>query len=226
MNERCRNLEFSQDTKILCPGKKEVPSLSQIQEIFPSWRRDLSADAKANGAYIRSAFQTQNSWTQMLEAVTTDDDINHVYQQAKIINPEKADEILAAFYTNLIQGLQEMPDSTYELYTELAEDWIDSPIYYAYVQYTGTPDKKTEGTFETLTGHLDVVKKLGFERLYLLPFYQSPGGDGGYDVSDFRAGDALGGKPAFQKFMARARELNIVVMTDFPANHTSCLLSG
>ncbi|MBX6341748.1 MAG: trehalose synthase, partial [Thermomicrobiaceae bacterium] len=41
------------------------------------------------------------------------------------------------------------------------------------------------GDFEGLIGRLDYLASLGVTCLWLLPFYPSPGRDGGYDVTDY-----------------------------------------
>src|SRR4029450_12773669 len=41
------------------------------------------------------------------------------------------------------------------------------------------------GDFKGLTQKLDYLEWLGVDCLWLLPFYQSPLRDGGYDISDF-----------------------------------------
>ncbi|HMC53296.1 MAG TPA: alpha-amylase family glycosyl hydrolase, partial [Acidimicrobiales bacterium] len=41
------------------------------------------------------------------------------------------------------------------------------------------------GDLRGLTAKLDYLSWLGIDCLWLLPFYQSPLRDGGYDISDF-----------------------------------------
>ncbi|MFZ9889956.1 MAG: alpha-amylase family glycosyl hydrolase, partial [Myxococcota bacterium] len=103
----------------------------------------------------------------------------------------------------------------------LDENWFHEPFYYTYVQYFGTDDEKTTATFDNLIKQLDYLEEAGIKNLFLLPHYESPMGDGGYDVSDFSPRQDLGGKEAYERFMAAANERGFRVCTDLPLNHTS-----
>lgn len=104
---------------------------------------------------------------------------------------------------------------------KISSEWYKEPFYYLYVQYFGSKAAGQEGTFESLMGMLDYLEALGIRNLYLLPHYESPLGDNGYDVSDYRAADRLGGEAQFEKFMAVALERGFRVVTDAVYNHTS-----
>src|SRR4029078_4341081 len=78
------------------------------------------------------------------------------------------------------------------------------------------------GDFVGLTDKLAYLQGLGVTCIWLLPFYQSPNRDDGYDVSDYYGvhprtgtfGDVV-------EFMNQARQLGIRVIVDLVVNHTS-----
>jgi maltose alpha-D-glucosyltransferase/alpha-amylase len=78
------------------------------------------------------------------------------------------------------------------------------------------------GDFVGLTDKLAYLAGLGVTCIWLLPFYQSPNKDDGYDVSNYYGvhprtgtfGDVV-------EFMNQARQLGLRVIVDLVANHTS-----
>src|SRR5699024_9788401 len=65
-------------------------------------------------------------------------------------------------------------------------DWYRRAIFYE-VLVRGFNDSNADGTGDLrgVTEKLDYLEWLGVDCLWLLPFYQSPLRDGGYDISDF-----------------------------------------
>jgi maltose alpha-D-glucosyltransferase/alpha-amylase len=78
------------------------------------------------------------------------------------------------------------------------------------------------GDFVGLTDKLNYLAGLGVTCLWLMPFYESPNKDDGYDVSNYYGvhprtgtfGDVV-------EFMNQARQLGIRVIVDLVVNHTS-----
>src|ERR1700739_4309793 len=64
--------------------------------------------------------------------------------------------------------------------------WYQKAVFYE-VLVRGVYDANDDGTGDLrgITAKLDYLKWLGVDCLWLLPFYQSPLRDGGYDISDF-----------------------------------------
>jgi maltose alpha-D-glucosyltransferase/alpha-amylase len=78
------------------------------------------------------------------------------------------------------------------------------------------------GDFPGITEKLDYLQQLGITAIWVMPFYQSPLRDGGYDISDFRAIDpTYGTLEEFKTFLAAAHERGIRVVTELVINHTS-----
>ena len=66
--------------------------------------------------------------------------------------------------------------------------WYQRAVFYE-VLVRGFYDANADGTGDLrgLTEKLDYLQWLGIDCLWLLPFYQSPLRDGGYDIADFFA---------------------------------------
>ena len=64
--------------------------------------------------------------------------------------------------------------------------WFQRAVFYE-VLVRGFFDSNNDGTgdIKGITEKLDYLEWLGVDCLWLLPFYQSPLRDGGYDISDF-----------------------------------------
>ncbi|HZA19642.1 MAG TPA: maltose alpha-D-glucosyltransferase, partial [Actinomycetota bacterium] len=78
------------------------------------------------------------------------------------------------------------------------------------------------GDFRGLTEKLDYLQWLGVDCLWLVPFYQSPLRDGGYDISDFYSIlPEYGNLNDFMEFLDEAHTRGIRVVADMVMNHTS-----
>ena len=65
--------------------------------------------------------------------------------------------------------------------------WFKRAIFYE-IHIRGFFDGNDDGSgdFRGLTEKLDYLQWLGIDCIWLLPFYDSPLRDGGYDISDYR----------------------------------------
>jgi maltose alpha-D-glucosyltransferase/alpha-amylase len=101
--------------------------------------------------------------------------------------------------------------------------WYQHAVFYE-VFVRGFMDSNGDGTGDIngLKAKLDYVEWLGVDCLWLLPFYQSPLRDGGYDISDFFTvlpeygdlGDVVG-------LIEEAHRRGIRIIADLVMNHTS-----
>ncbi len=107
---------------------------------------------------------------------------------------------------------------------ELADPrWYQHAVFYE-VLVRGFYDANNDGTGDLrgITDKLDYLEWLGVDCLWLLPFYQSPLRDGGYDISDFFTilpeygdlGDAV-------TLVEEAHRRGIRIIADLVVNHTS-----
>src|ERR671918_1695510 len=105
----------------------------------------------------------------------------------------------------------------------MMSDWYKDAIFYeVYVRgfYDSTGDGV--GDFRGLTQKLDYLQWLGISCIWLLPFYESPLRDGGYDIGDYYAVLPDYGTIAdFKQFLSAARDKGIRVIADLVINHTS-----
>ena len=103
------------------------------------------------------------------------------------------------------------------------ERWFKKAVFYE-VLVRGFYDANHDGTGDLsgITEKLDYLQWLGIDCIWLLPFYQSPLRDGGYDISDFFTvlpeygdlADAL-------ELVEEAHRRGIRVIADMVMNHTS-----
>jgi trehalose synthase len=78
------------------------------------------------------------------------------------------------------------------------------------------------GDFCGLAQQLDYIKDLGINAIWLLPFYESPLRDDGYDISDYKAvNPAYGTLDDFRDFVEQAHARNIRVLIELVINHSS-----
>jgi len=78
------------------------------------------------------------------------------------------------------------------------------------------------GDFAGLTDKLDYLEWLGVDCIWILPVYESPLRDGGYDISDFRAvQERYGSVDDVRRFLSKAHLRGMRVITDLVVNHTS-----
>jgi maltose alpha-D-glucosyltransferase/alpha-amylase len=78
------------------------------------------------------------------------------------------------------------------------------------------------GDFRGLTEKLDYLQWLGIDCIWLLPFYESPLRDGGYDISDFyKVHHDYGNVEDVRQLIDAAHARHIRVIADLVMNHTS-----
>jgi maltose alpha-D-glucosyltransferase / alpha-amylase len=101
--------------------------------------------------------------------------------------------------------------------------WYRRAVFYE-ILVRGFYDANGDGTGDLpgLTQKLDYLEWLGVDCLWLLPFYQSPLRDGGYDISDFWTVLPAYGDLADVTFLVEeAHRRGLRVVADLVMNHTS-----
>ena len=101
--------------------------------------------------------------------------------------------------------------------------WYQKAVFYE-VLVRGFYDANDDGTGDLrgVTAKLDYLSWLGVDCLWLLPFYQSPLRDGGYDISDFfTVLPAYGQLADAMELVEQAHKRSIRVVADLVMNHTS-----
>lgn len=102
-------------------------------------------------------------------------------------------------------------------------EWFKDAIFYeVYVRGFYDSDGNGVGDFRGLTAKLDYLEWLGIDCIWLLPFYDSPLKDGGYDIADYFAVlPEYGTLEDFKHFLTSAHRRGIRVIADLVINHTS-----
>ena len=78
------------------------------------------------------------------------------------------------------------------------------------------------GDFRGLCDRIDYLSSLGIDCIWILPFYDSPNRDNGYDIGDYYEVDCrLGHLGNFAEFLEMAENQGLRVIVDLVVNHTS-----
>lgn len=184
---------------------------------------------RREAAEIRACFQYPTEKEHPYSKLSTAQDVAAINKLCLQLarRSRDADAMLVAFFKRLARARQQMdqhrlPDgrTMQEIVEALPADWYQEPWYYLYVSYFGT-DEKGRGGFGQLTGMLNYLDALGIKNLYILPHYESPNGDAGYDISAYEPARQYGGWSAFKDFMEQAIERGFRIATDLVFNHCS-----
>jgi maltose alpha-D-glucosyltransferase/alpha-amylase len=104
-----------------------------------------------------------------------------------------------------------------------APHWYKNAVFYE-VLIRGFYDSTGDGTgdIKGLTEKLDYLVWLGIDCIWLLPIYESPLRDGGYDISDFmKILPEFGDLGDFVELVDEAHKRGLRVIADLVMNHTS-----
>lgn len=104
----------------------------------------------------------------------------------------------------------------------LRDWWKNAVIYEIYPRSFQDSNNDGLGDLNGITAHLDYLKELGIDAIWISPCYPSPQVDFGYDISDYENIDpAYGTLADFDHLVAEAKKRNIRIMMDMVMNHTS-----
>jgi maltose alpha-D-glucosyltransferase/alpha-amylase len=101
--------------------------------------------------------------------------------------------------------------------------WFKTAVFYE-IHLRGFFDGNGDGSgdFRGLTEKLDYLQWLGVDCIWLLPMYDSPLRDGGYDIADYTAVHPdYGTIEDVREFIDAAHQRGLRVIADFVMNHTS-----
>jgi alpha-glucosidase len=100
--------------------------------------------------------------------------------------------------------------------------WRNAVFYEIYPRSFADSNNDGIGDLKGITAHLDYLKQLGVDAIWLTPCYPSPQVDFGYDISDYEAIDPKYGTMAdFDRLIAEANKRQIRVLMDMVMNHSS-----
>jgi len=102
-------------------------------------------------------------------------------------------------------------------------DWWKNAVFYeVYPRSFQDTNGDGVGDLNGITTHLDYLKKLGVDAIWITPCFPSPQADFGYDISDYENIDPQYGTLAdFDRLIAEANKRHIRVLMDMVMNHTS-----
>jgi maltose alpha-D-glucosyltransferase/alpha-amylase len=101
--------------------------------------------------------------------------------------------------------------------------WFKRAVFYE-VLIRGFSDSNGDGTgdIKGLTARLDYLQWLGVDCVWLLPIYESPLRDGGYDISDFmKVLPEFGDLGDFVQLVDEAHKRGMRIIADLVMNHSS-----
>ncbi len=101
--------------------------------------------------------------------------------------------------------------------------WFKRAVFYE-IHIRGFYDSNGDGSgdFRGLTEKLDYLQWLGIDCIWLLPFYESPLRDGGYDIADFyKVHPDYGNVEDVKQLIDAGHARGIRVIADLVMNHTS-----
>ncbi|MFE3450592.1 maltose alpha-D-glucosyltransferase [Nonomuraea sp. NPDC059194] len=113
--------------------------------------------------------------------------------------------------------------SVSETFVSADPRWYKRAVFYE-VLVRGFKDSNGDGTGDLrgLIEKLDYLQWLGVDCLWLLPLYESPLRDGGYDISDYgKILPDFGDLGDFVQLIESAHARGIRIITDLVMNHTS-----
>jgi maltose alpha-D-glucosyltransferase/alpha-amylase len=116
---------------------------------------------------------------------------------------------------------ERVPDFTLERPRD--PEWYRRALFYE-VLIRGFQDANGDGTgdIKGLTARLDYLQWLGIDCIWLLPIYESPLRDGGYDIADYlRILPEYGNIADFVELVEQAHKRGLRIIADLVMNHTS-----
>ena len=100
--------------------------------------------------------------------------------------------------------------------------WKKSVIYQIYPRSFADSNGDGIGDLNGITAHLDYLKELGIDVIWLSPVYESPCDDNGYDISDYKhILKEFGTMEDYDRMLCEAHRRGIKVIMDLVVNHTS-----
>ncbi len=103
-----------------------------------------------------------------------------------------------------------------------AEWWKSTTVYQIYPRSFYDTDGDGLGDLHGIIQKLDHIKKLGFETIWISPFFKSPQRDFGYDISDYQSiAPEYGDMQICLKLIDEIHQRDMKIVFDLVMNHTS-----
>ena len=103
-----------------------------------------------------------------------------------------------------------------------ADWWKRSVIYEIYPRSFADSNNDGIGDIKGITDHLDYIRALGVDAIWMTPMFPSPQADFGYDVADYDNVDPQFGTVAdVDQLIAQGKPRGVKLLLDFVVNHSS-----
>jgi oligo-1,6-glucosidase/alpha-glucosidase len=100
--------------------------------------------------------------------------------------------------------------------------WQKTTIYQIYPRSYKDSNHDGIGDLRGIKSKLDYIKDLGFETIWISPFFSSPQGDWGYDISDYyNVSPEYGDKNDVRDLIKEIHQRDMRLLLDLVLNHTS-----
>ncbi|OAD64783.1 glucohydrolase [Pediococcus parvulus] len=100
--------------------------------------------------------------------------------------------------------------------------WQEAVVYQVYPRSFQDTNDDGIGDLQGVLQHLDYIKRLGADVIWLNPIYSSPNDDNGYDIADYRKiMTDFGTMNDFNHLLEEAHKKGLKIMMDLVVNHTS-----
>jgi oligo-1,6-glucosidase len=100
--------------------------------------------------------------------------------------------------------------------------WKEAVVYQVYPRSFQDSNGDGIGDLNGITEHLDYLRKLGINVIWLSPHYDSPNADNGYDIRDYRkVMREFGTMADFDRMLAAIKARHMRLIIDLVVNHTS-----
>ena len=100
--------------------------------------------------------------------------------------------------------------------------WKEAVVYQIYPRSFADSNGDGFGDCKGVIAHLDYLKDLGIDVIWLSPVYRSPMADNGYDISDYNdINPEFGTLEEFRELLANVHQREMRLIMDLVINHTS-----
>lgn len=100
--------------------------------------------------------------------------------------------------------------------------WHKTTVYQIYPRSFRDANGDGVGDLRGIIEKLDYIQDLGFETLWISPFYPSPLADHGYDITDYdNVAPEYGTMADFEELLEKAHDRRLKVLLDMVLSHTS-----
>lgn len=111
---------------------------------------------------------------------------------------------------------------SYQPYEKDIKWWQKTCIYQIYPRSFMDSDNDGIGDIDGIISRLDYIHEIGFETIWISPFYKSPQQDFGYDISDYYSiAPEYGDLAKVEKLIKEVHKRGMYIVFDMVMNHTS-----